>query len=447
MMSIQKIYLLLSLLVILCLFANVVHAENIVITDKEQLTLDKCVDISIKNNPKITVAKKTTKVLLSKIGQAKSNYYPQVNLNGEYITSGSTSGSASGFIVNGNQGSGGYTNLTAGTTTVFSGTVSANQLVYDFGKTPTQVKISKLNLNSAELELENTINDTIYTVKQAYFEIIKAQRTKEVYNEVINQYELHLRQAEGFYKVGTKARIDVTAARVNLSKAKLNYIKANNALKLAIASLNSAMGIPDPPEYEVVDNFSDAKYQIKLDDALQKALISRPDYQSLETKRLAAQKTINLAKKGYYPVLSGFANYGFMNRHTSYKDNWSFGMNLKIPVFKGFLTRYQIREARANLELAEANQEVLRQAIFLQVKQAYLNVMNAEETIPANEDIVDQAKENLDLANGRYGVGVGSYIEVQDAMTEYSNAKLSYIQSVFDYKIALSNLEKTMGER
>ena len=82
--------------------------------------------------------------------------------------------------------------------------------------------------------------------------------------DVLKQFQLHLDQAKGFYDVGTKARIDVIKAEVDLSNAKLSLINAENALKIAWVTLNNVMGTPDSPEYTIEDNLSFQQYAITL---------------------------------------------------------------------------------------------------------------------------------------------------------------------------------------
>jgi outer membrane protein TolC len=68
------------------------------------------------------------------------------------------------------------------------------------------------------------------------------------------------------------------------------------------------------------------------------------------------------------------------------------------------------------------------------------------ERIKANEAAAAAAKENLDLANGRYQVGVGSIIEVTDAQTLYTDAQTTYIRAIYDYKIADAQFTRALGK-
>ena len=85
--------------------------------------------------------------------------------------------------------------------------------------------------------------------------------------------------------------------------------------------------------------------------------------------------------------------------------------------------------------------------MFLEVQQAYLTLRAAEEAIPTAKLGVEQAQENLDIANGRYAAGVGNPIEVTDAEVSLANARLAHIQTLYADKVAQANLEKAMGMR
>jgi outer membrane protein len=266
--------------------------------------------------------------------------------------------------------------------------------------------------------------------------------------DTVKQYALHLEQAKGFYAVGTKPKFDVIQAEVNLSNAKLNLIKAGNDLKIAKVNLNNAMGVPNAPDYSIEDNLSFKKYEITLEDALARAFENRPDLQSSVAKRKAGEVSIDSAKANYYPFLTGNAAYNWAGqRFDQYDNGWNVGALLTFPVFSGFLTKYQTEEAKANLNVLKANEESVRQTVILDVQQAYLNLIQAEESIPTAELGLQQAQENMDIVNGRYAAGVGNPIEVTDAELSLANAKLSYIQALYQDKVAQANLEKAMGLR
>ena len=102
-------------------------------------------------------------------------------------------------------------------------------------------------------------------------------------------------------------------------------------------------------------------------------------------------------------------------------------------------------QQRANLRNLQAQDETIRQNIRLEAETAYLTLNLAIQQIEVTRKTVDQAKENQDLANGRYQVGVGSPLEITDAEVSLANAKANYIQALYNFKVAEAKIEKAMG--
>lgn len=398
------------------------HAEEI-IRKGDVLSLKRCIGIALKKQPNISAVTGSKSAAESRIGQAKANYYPQIEIGT------------------------GYSRIhSIDTFNHYSGSISLKQNIYDFGRTETGIRVQRYNLESSEGEFTDTIQKVIFDVTQSYYNLIKAKRNRDVAAEVVKQYEGHLIQAKGFYEAGIRPRYDVTQAEVNLSNARLNLIKAENAVRLAIASLNNSMGVPDAPEYEVEDDLQFRKIDTTLSDALSYALKNRSDLKSIISKRQAAEQSVELVRKNYNPTISGTINYGWAGNNFPLEREWNIGATITVPIFNGYLTRYQVAEAEANLYTLKANEELLRQNIYLEVQQAYLTLREAEERISAAELTVRQATENLELARGRYEAGVGNPIEVTDAETSYVNARAAFIQALTDYRIAIAALERAMGK-
>jgi outer membrane protein len=428
-----------ALIVSLSLMPSEGRAEDL-IKKGEVLNLNRCIDIALKMQPTIMAAASTVHATESRVGQAKSNYYPQIDWSSSYDRIRPASGSSSG----GSIGSSGGTNDAFDR---YSTGFTLSQLLYDFGKTPTQVKIQNLTLDASRSDLRNTTDQIILAVKQGYYGVVQAKYNVIVAEDTVKQTQDHLEQAKGFFTAGTRPKFDVTKAEVDLSNAKLNLIRNQNAFSIAKVTLNNAMGIPEAPEYTLDENLSFEKYEITFEDALSKAYANRPDLQSIIAQRQAAERSIDLAKTGYYPVVAGNAGYNWSGEQFPLEHGWNAGATLSVPLFSGFLTKYQVEEARANLDVLKANEESLKQTIFLEVQQAYLTLRAAEEAIPTAKLGVEQAQENLEIANGRYAAGVGNPIEVTDAEVGLTNARTSNIQALYADKVAQASLEKAMGMR
>lgn len=396
-----------------------------------QLSLEDCINLTLQHNPTLQAAYLNTQVQQNKLAETRANYLPQVNGNASY--SRSNQENAAGW---------------GNTNDAYSSSISASQLIYDFGKTGLSNKIQKNNVYSSQQDEQNTINEVIYKLKQAYFGVLNAEESLNVYKQSVEQYQEQLKRAKAFYSVGTRPKIDVTTAEVNLNNAKLNLIKGENALKTAYYNLTNVMGIYDEnPTFTLIRKDTIPEYNINIDEAIKEAQKNRPDLLSLQYKLENAKKNISLAKTGFAPSLNANGSYGWSGQDFPLYDRWSVGAGVSVPIFSGLSTVNQVKEAKNNMQVAYANLTAKEQAILLDVKTCYFNFEEAKTRIPLAELSRKQAEENYNLAVGRYKVGVGNYIEVKDAEITLSNAKLSYISAVFDYNLAIANLERAMGKR
>jgi len=285
----------------------------------------------------------------------------------------------------------------------------------------------------------------VLDVKQAYYGVLQTLEKRRVAEESVAQFQQHLNQARGFFEVGLKPKFDVTKAEVDLSNARLELTRAENAVRIARVNLNNAMGMPGAPEYSLEDNLFFEKTDISLEKALAAAYENRPDLRSLVLREEAARQNLDLARTGHYPTLTGSASYGYGGSDFPLGEGWNVGGSLNIPIFSGFLVENQIFEAKENIEVFSAEVESLKQRVRLEVEQALSNLQEAAGRIETAEVVVRQAEENRELAEGRYTSGVGNPIEVTDALQALRNAKVSRISALADYKSAQADLENAMG--
>ena len=399
------------------------------------LNLLRCIEIALEKHPSLKASAGAIKVNESKVGQAKASYYPQINLSTSYQRVGPNAQSGS---IPGNS-SDPYNQ--------YSTNVSVGMTLFDFGKTSTQVKIQDLNVNASQADYDDLMTLVVLNVKNSYYNILQTQRNLDVAVDTMRQFQQHLDQANAFFRIGTKPKFDVTKAEVDLGNARLNVMKAENALRSARITLKDAMGISENADFLIVDNLSFQKSDLQLNDVLNTAYSNRPNLRSVIAKREATEKSIDLAKKGYYPILSGSAGYGYSGTDFPLGSGWNAGAILSFPLFTGLSTKYQVDEAKANLEILKANEDSIRQSIRLDVQQAYMNVQDAAEQISIAEMTVGQAKDNYELASGRYRTGVGNPIEVADATITLNNARAALNSALYNHKTAQAALDKAIGAK
>ncbi len=408
----------------------------------KMLTLEEAITTALAHHPAIQELRYRSQAARAQIGVSRANLLPKVSHTSSYYygTSVPTSSLAvpSGF----GQFAGSRGEINDFTVHQFQ----VNQLLYDFGKTLGQVGQSKALFEAAKMDLQNIRQQVVLEAKTAFFGHLAAERAVKVSEENLRLNEELVRQAKGFYEVGVRARIDVTTAEANLYRAQADLITARNNLQIAQVALMTALGLKSWPYSGLSFQVDTRPKAVVLTDAKEKALQDRPDLQRNRFQEQADQQALRTARAGYFPTLyaQGLQNtqgkpYGDM------RGTWSLSLNASVPIFEGLATRYAVQQARENLRATQANAEVLRQDINRQVEESYLNVHAAAERIRAAAKGQEAARENWDLARGRYNAGVGSIIEVTDAQVKYFNAELTYIRAVYDLKVAEAQLERAMG--
>ena len=322
-----------------------------------------------------------------------------------------------------------------------------NQLIYDFGRTANTVKINRENRNASEQDLQTTIQNVVLNVKQTYYGVLQTLALIKVAEDTLDQSQKRLDQAQGFYQAGTRPKIDVTNAEVNMANVQLALIRAKNNYQVARANLNNAMGLREDLNFAIEESMEFTPKGIALEEILQSAYARRPEILQIKARERSQEASVDLARSSYYPTLSGSASnlYRTDRPPRDFDWDWSFGVILTVPIFSGFSTPNQIAEAKANLKNLEAQEETLRQNIRLEAEQAYLSRKEAMERITVTERTIDQAKENYDLASGRYQVGVGQPLEITDAEVLLANARANHIQALYDFKVAEARIDKAMG--
>ena len=409
------------------------------------LTIQDAVQIGLANHPRIKSSSERIGSSQAQLGQQMAAYYPTV--------------SNSNFYRSGTAGSSGTVNPTASDT--FNSQLTFNMTLYNFGKREGNVQAARETLDASKQDYETTTQDIVLAIKQAYYNYLTAQALVNVRKDTVRNRDLLVKQARGFFEVGTRARIDVARAEANLYTAQADLIAAENAVKIAWVTLRNAMGSPRLPEQPVAEDSPEMTFSMNLSGARNVAFDARTELKSFEAQKRAADQLIATARRGHLPDIIFDAFYGRTHKsNETGKDGsrtvvldtfplrpvWQVQLSLNIPIFDGFRTTNRVDETLHNYYNIKAQEEDRRQQIALEVEQSYLRVVETQERINATESAAKAAKENVDLARGRYEVGVGSIIEVTDAETLYTDAQTTYIRTIYDYKIADAQLARAMGD-
>jgi outer membrane protein len=403
-------------------------------------TLAECVAIAEQQHPSLKAASASVDAGHARVYQALSNYLPQIN--GLYAANRRQSSAA---VRTGSQTTGVGTESV--TYNFYNTGVSFTQMLFDFGQTLNSIRSAQASEQPLEADRTTTLETVVLNVKQAYFNVLATRRLLVVADETVRQNQKHLEQAQGRFNVGLAAKYDVTQAQVQLANAELNQVTARNNVAVARETLRNALGLTGPLDFDIVDNFDVHHVSITENAALSAAYDHRPELQSLRAQQRAATEQIASLQKNYLPNLTSNGNYQWSGSDYPLESNWNIGAAVNISIFNGGLTTAQVAEQKANLANLKYSEDVLRQNIALEVRQDVLNLAQAAESIRVSEKALQQAQENLDLAEGRYKTGVGNIIELTDAQASLTGAEANHVQALYNYKTTVAALEKATARQ
>ncbi len=397
------------------------------------ITLEECLKYALGNNPRIQAAMQDVFASDARVRQTWAAYFPQFGWQT------------------------GYTKIkqlqlsdALGRNLVFNywvlGQISASQMLYDFGVTQNQATIRKLDSKGYRITLTGTVNDVVCQVKTAYYNLQYAIEAKKVAQDSVARYAAFYDQAKAFYKAGTKPKVDVTIAEVNLSNAKLTLIQAENSVDVAMAKLNNVMGLPYSNKYKVSESLRYEPCDITLDKAIELAKESRPEFLLAEVKVEEARQNVKLVQKSFFPQLTIEGQFQIGGKSPTSNYGYNYGGYLNFPTINGMLIKNEIKEAKALYSKEQSNAINTKNGIYYEVQESYYSLKEKKNKIPVATLGLKQAKENYDLSFGRYKVGVGDPIELKDAQVQYQNAMLTYYQTMYDYNAAKATLEKNIGK-
>lgn len=398
----------------------------------EDWDLKTCLEIGLKQNPSIRGAMKGIEGAEARVKQSQSTYYP--TLYGETDYSRYDSQSSVSSAVN------------TGPSDLTTYYLGLSQNIYDFGRREYKVQASKEDLKAYQWSLKDTRLSVIDNIRQAYYGVLLTQRVAKFRQEDLERAREHFKQAQGFYQVGLKAKIDVTQAEVTVITAQKALLQAEGNVQIAWVTLAAAMGLDQAKNYTLKDDLEVGRVDWKLEDLQKEALERDPILNRLRVIIKYWEVQEKESKKEFWPTLTGTAKYG-RNNGTYYSDDetWNVGLQLNIPIFSGFLKKYKLAEIQAALSQAKANEEIQKLQVISNLQSQYLNQKLAEKQIDVAKEALRSAKENLDLAEGRYKAGVGNMLDVTDARSSFIQAETDYNQALYNYITARYKVERAIG--
>ncbi len=329
----------------------------------------------------------------------------------------------------------------------FTNSATLNWTLWSGNKVESQVSQAKLALDSSQRGIAKARQQLKYDATDAYFKFMAARDNVKLSQESVERLERYLQDVKLQFDVGVVAKVDVLRSEVELAKAKQTLIEAQNTYDVTMASLNNVIGYPLTTVLDVKGDLSYSRYEKELAFCIDTALRQRPEISQYTDAAKSAQEGVTIAKAGYLPTISAVyqAGWGDSSFPGGNNYNWTAYLLTSWNVFDSGLTAGKVKQAVEGYKKAQEQLKQTVDSVQLDVRQTYLSLKSAEQSIATSSSAVGLAEEDYKIKVIRYQAGVGTNLEVLDAQVALTTAKNNYLQAMYNYNNYRAKLDKAMG--
>lgn len=299
---------------------------------------------------------------------------------------------------------------------------------------------------ATEWEEQQTIEDVLSSVEQAYFNLLQALEAEEVAQQKLTDLKAHLSDVQKLHAAGRIALTDVLKVQVEVARADEEVLKAVNEREIAVANLNRFLGRSKESTIEVEPVLDPPPLRLDLKEAQQIALDRRPALLQIREQLGAAIVSRRIVQGDYYPRLDLTGRYTFQSgQETLDREQWEILGAVNWTFWEWGRTHQEVAEARAIERRTAYKAELLADEIHQAVREAWLRIRESDQRIKVAEEARIHAEENLRVTRLGFQAGTHTSTELLDAETLLAETRFERTQTRYDAWIARAALRFAMG--
>jgi TolC family type I secretion outer membrane protein len=403
---------------------------------EQPLTLVQLTDLALSNNPATKIAWAQVRSSDAGVELARAGYWPQITLAYDYEKEKVPTGTSGAVIPE----------------TLYGPSVDLSWLLFDFGTRSGTIDAAKFNRTAAELDANQTLQDLILEVEQDYYQVLGLQAVQDADLQSVQDASANLENANQRKTSGLATIGDVYQAQAALAGAKLALQTAQGQLASARGILAIALGYPADTDIPLAPwgTEIDAKMpDANVHELLAKAAQARPELLAAKAQQQAAVASLEATRGQGWPTLTLNGSAGRTTTEISGGKNtantYNADLTLSFPLFTGFANQAANRQAQAAVDVADATNEQLIQAVQLEVWQAYQNMRTAVSNLDTAELQLKSSQQAADVTQARYKNGLDSILDVLSAQATLANARVQQVQAHLNWFAALAAMGHAMG--
>jgi outer membrane protein len=408
-----------------------------------KLSVEDCVKLTLAHNKMLQQTLEERNVAEGQLVSSRSAYLPNVSVSAQY----QRKELIPSFDIPG------IGHVELGTLDNYSAALTVAQPLYAGGAISAQVRAARLFALLTDQTVRSATQDVVYAAETAYYNLLLSQHLVDISTDAVRAAKVHLDDVEKKRAGGVASNFDVLRAQVELSNFEANLIRSKNAINIARANLIKTMGISQDSDFVLSDEFAYAPIQVSMEHAVETAFTNRPDLYSREYQIRQQREQLKAARSRYLPNASAYftnswsspspTNFGTSS--SEWGRIWQAGVQGALPIFDGFQREGNIIQQKARLKQAQIGLVDAEETAVFELTQAILSMENAEEFVQSQRLNLTRATEGLRLAQVGYEQGVNTQVEVIDAQSALTTARVNYYQAIYSHVVAKLAVQRAMG--
>ncbi|WP_223652355.1 TolC family protein [Hymenobacter psoromatis] len=337
---------------------------------------------------------------------------------------------------------------------LFDAHITAQYELLDFGKRGASTDLSRSQVQTAQDNVIVARRDLAFNAAQTYYNILFMRASIQVQDQQIASLQVHRNEMEKRVEAGVSTKFDVTTTDVRITQAQSTKLDLQNQLLNQQVQLARLLHKPQQTDVPVKGRLTYEPQPVDLTAELAKAAENRPEVKLSKDAENTAELQAKLITRSNMPSLGVGAQVGGKNGYilptgtiNDIRFNTLAQAQLSVPIYDGNRNRKQRVEAAANYRAAQARTADTQEQIRSDVRQAVNNMQFSQARYDNAEQQVAQATDALTRAEGRYRYGVGQNLDVLDAETQLSLARLARAQAIYNYTLGQYQLRRATGEQ
>ena len=417
---------------------------------QKTLTADDAIKIALNSNESILKANENLKSTAIGIRLADGALYPTVS-------------ASAGWQWSKTQFSAGYPAAGLPSATIdsrnYSASVNSDWIVFDGMANYSTIKKNTNQFESAKLLLSKLKQDVAFQTLSMFYDVLNAQKLVAVKEEDVNWNKKNFEIVQERNKLGAVTLSDVYSQQVKVGNAELELLKTKNSYETLKGGFLYYLGIDVLENYSLIEPketaIENSTENTAVNDFEQisalvlSALKNRDDYQSAKIDIVSSGNDIEIAKAKYLPSIRNNAGFGTAAGSLSniFKQReYSFGLSLSVPIFTGGALDNQVELAQIRTKISQLALDNLTRSIKREIQRNYLDLQSAYKRVLVSKENVKAAEESRRIQQEKYSLGASMLLDVLIANSEYSNAVISNINALYEYRKLKDESQYLLGK-